>query len=479
MRSTCLYLCAGAIGVALTSSTWAQAHRPAANPQAQPVATAGGAAAAEDLLPAPPATPPANAIKRPYYGSEPMLSDDQLVDGYGGPGCTSCGACGPCGLLGCLGCLFCDPCGGLCLDGMYVRAEDILWSARGMNVPALITTSPSGTSRENAGVIGASGTTILFGGDSLGNQMRNGGRITVGKWLDPCHRLGIEGDYFAIDDEVTRFQQTSSGSPILARPFYDVLLGRESSELIAFPNVITGTGLAEHSTSFQGAGARFLYNLCCGEGCGTSCITNCPVPTGYRFDAILGWRFTRLDDRVDVVEDLVSQTTSAPGAFLLRDHFQTENHFNGVDFGTIMRLAKGCWTLDLLQKLALGSTHSVVNIGGSTVLTQNNVATQFQGGLLAQRTNIGTYTANTLAMVPEIGATLGYRFHPCWKFTVGYSFIYWSRVARAGDQIDRDVNTNLLPVENPVQTTHLRPEFDLKYADFWVQGVNLGLEGKW
>jgi hypothetical protein len=232
-------------------------------------------------------------------------------------------------------------------------------------------------------------------------------------------------------------------------------------------------------TSFEGAGVRAVYNLCCGDGCGTSCFTGCPVQTGYRFDTLLGYRFVRLDDELNVVEDLVSQDTSAPGAFFLRDRFHTENEFHGFDLGTAWHFCSGCWSLDLLSKLALGNTHSIVTIAGSTVLTQNGQPTEVQGGLLAQRTNIGTFEADEFAVIPELGVTLGYHLNPCWRVTLGYTFLYWSRVARAGDQIDRDLNPNLFPPETPIVTNNLRPEFDLTYDDFWAQGLTVGLEGKW
>jgi hypothetical protein len=193
----------------------------------------------------------------------------------------------------------------------------------------------------------------------------------------------------------------------------------------------------------------------------------------------LGYRFLRLDDSVDVVEDLTSLDTSAAGSFLLRDHFQTQNQFHGVDLGTAFRLCKGCWSLDFLSKIALGNTHSTVNIAGSTIITQNGQAQTFQGGLLAQRTNSGTFIADEFAMVPELGLTVGYRINPCWRATFGYTFLYWSRVARAGDQIDHTVNPNLLPPEDTAVTTNLHPQFKLLYTDYWVQGLNAGLEAKW
>ena len=59
------------------------------------------------------------------------------------------------------------------------------------------------------------------------------------------------------------------------------------------------------------------------------------------------------------------------------------------------------------------------------------------------------------------------------RATVGYSLIYWSVVARPGDQIDLNVSKSQLA--RPQQAGSM-PEFILRTTDFWAQGVNLGLD---
>ena len=460
MRSTCILFRALASWLALASLS-------AAQQPGSPPAAAGATRSSPNVR----------------TESQPPAADIYYEEGAGGDVNYMLGeSCGPggCNFCGNFGCTGCGPFGQGCLSGLYVRGEYLLWGTRGMNLPALITRSPEGTPREDAGVLGEEGTEILFGGRTSGSDMRSGGRITFGRWFDPCQRLGIEADYFALADERNGLTVTSDGDPIISRPFYDVTTGQNSAELGAFPNILQGTVSAEHVTRLQGTGVRAMYNLACGDGCGTSCLTHCQVPTGYRFDALLGWRFLRLDDEVHVIEDLVSLDSTQPaGAFIVRDGFQTENHFHGVDFGTSVRFCKGCFTLDLLSKLALGNTRSRIAIAGSTVITESGQSETFQGGLLAQRTNIGEHTFNEFAAVPELGATIGYQVNPCWRLTFGYSFIYWSRVVRAGDVINLDVNPNLLPPEDPAVTTHLRPDLRFCYTDFWAQGMNFGIEGKW
>jgi hypothetical protein len=414
---------------------------------------------------------PLAPAERVYYEgpeSDPILGNLNVTCGAGG--CNHCGRFGGPSA---------GPFGNGCLGGMYVRGEYLLWNMRGMDLPALITTSPNDTDEADAGVLGLGSTEILFGGNSVNSDVQSGGRLTIGWWFDPCRRLGIEGDYFALGDADEGFRASSDGTPIIAQPFYDIVNGEENAVFIAFPDQIRGQVEAEAQTSFHGAGLRAIYNLCCGDGCGTSCITCQPVTTGYRFDAIVGYRYLRLDDRVGIVEDSTSLLSSAPGSFFISDLFESGNDFHGIDFGTSLSWCKGCWSLDLLSKIALGNTRSNVHIDGSTVLTENGTAEAFDGGIFAQRTNIGDYEADEFAVVPELGVTVGYQINPCWRATLGYSFIYWSRVARAGDQIDRDLNPDLFPPEQTTVTTHLRPDFDFHYTDFWAQGMTLGLEGSW
>jgi hypothetical protein len=61
---------------------------------------------------------------------------------------------------------------------------------------------------------------------------------------------------------------------------------------------------------------------------------------------------------------------------------------------------------------------------------------------------------------------------------VGYTFLYLSRVARPGDQIDPALNPNRVPIDNGFGTPGGpdRPTLDFKSTGFWAQGVNIGVE---
>lgn len=363
------------------------------------------------------------------------------------------------------------------LNGWYARAEYLYWWTDGMDTPALVTTSPNGTRRVDAGVLGEPGTSILFGDGGLNDDGIGGGRITLGKWLECYPGHAIEGDYWGLGTQNDGFFASSNGNPILARPFFDINNATESAELVAFPNVVRGSVLVDPTTKLQGAGLRKLWQLCCCLECDpcNPCCCN-----GWNVDFTAGYRFMRLDDSLTIREDLVSLDTANPGSFIVQDEFDTRNSFHGGEVGTVLGGRSGRWSYELLGRLAVGNTHSQVRIDGFTDITPGNGATvRNRGGLLAQRTNIGEYERDALAVVPELGATVGWQLNPCWRVTFGYSFIYWSNVVRAGQQIDRDINTNLLPPEADPFTGNLRPRFVFNDTDFYLQGINVGLDARW
>jgi hypothetical protein len=202
----------------------------------------------------------------------------------------------------------------------------------------------------------------------------------------------------------------------------------------------------------------------------------------WRLDWTLGWRYNRLDDNLQITSDRVtlgSPTAPTTGSTLTQfDQFSTTNYFNGLQLGMISEVRKQRWWFETRATLALGNNRAIVNIDGqSTAVTPvgggatESVTTP--GGLLAQPTNIGQYYNDNFAVVPQIGVNLGFELTCGLWATVGYNFMYWSNVARPGDQIDTDVN---LSQSGGGQLVGLaRPSFTGVMTDYWAQGLNFGL----
>jgi Putative beta barrel porin-7 (BBP7) len=130
-----------------------------------------------------------------------------------------------------------------------------------------------------------------------------------------------------------------------------------------------------------------------------------------------------------------------------------------------------------MGRLSIGGTSEHVDISGTSTTTPPNggTPTTFPGGLLALPTNIGSYSHGGFTVVPEIQFKLGYDITPCLRATIGYDAIYWSRVARPGEQIDTFVNTSQASNQPLVGTPG--PRFAFHETDLWAHGLSFG--GEW
>jgi hypothetical protein len=355
--------------------------------------------------------------------------------------------------------------GGCCPPGnkWFGSAEYLLWWTKGSPLPPLVT---AGSAQDAIpGALGQPGTALLFGGNNVIDGARSGGRFTAGYWFGDEHCLGLEGSFFFLGQDRARFSATSSGSPILARPFFDVgsaapAGGVNNAELVSRPGVLAGTVSSSLTSRFWGAEANLRSNVWCG-----------PALVG---DALVGYRYLRLDETLRVNENL-TVLAGGGGAFAVADQFKVHNDFNAGQVGFDAEFRRNRWFLDLKTKVALGDVHQTVNISGATVITDPATGvTRFPGGLLAQTTNIGNFSRDRFAWSPDVGVNLGYQLTDHCRAYVGYDFLYLSSVVRPGDQVDLTVNSNLLPPAMPGGPN--RPAFSFHGSDYWAQGLNFGLE---
>ena len=68
-------------------------------------------------------------------------------------------------------------------------------------------------------------------------------------------------------------------------------------------------------------------------------------------------------------------------------------------------------------------------------------------------------------MVPELNLNVGYQVTDHLRAYIGYTFLYWSDVVRAGEQVPRAINpVQLLSGPNLAPQA---PLFAFKATDFW------------
>jgi hypothetical protein len=332
-------------------------------------------------------------------------------------------------------------------------------------LPPLLTTSPAGTARDVAGELGRATTSVLLGGDQVFDDSQSGWEVNLGFWLDPVQGRAFTLRVLGLGPEETSLTASSDQFPILARPFLDIDAAEQSALLIGFPNFVDGRFRFKTDTEFYMVDGAADWPLC---------FTCGPV---FRWQ--VGYRYARLNDDLMLQQATIARSTDT-GVPLgttvrMRDDFRTQNDFNGALLGIAGQKRQGCWSLELLARLGVGSTIGEASISGRTVTAVPGAQQAVtSGGLLAQPTNDGVFRDARFAVMPELGAQLHYDM-PCnLRFSFGYTFLYWSQVMRAADHIDLDVNPTVFP---PNQLTGAaRPRFDFEFSHYWAQGMNFGLE---
>jgi hypothetical protein len=373
----------------------------------------------------------------------------------------------------------CDAgCGNNCQPtkrSVWFNTEYLLWTVKSLGIPPLVTVNTKG----NVPVLGVDGTAIAYGGDSVDNNLRSGGRFTLGVGLPFLGNTSFETTYFFLGTRNQTAFFDSNGTPALGRPYtstgtFDTGFGgNQSAEIVAITTPmlsVAGRVTVTTSNELWGMEANFRNPLCC----------NCC----WNLDLLWGFRYVQLTEDLAITEDLRSITMGGvpvgPGgasSIQVFDHFHTRNEFFGGQVGLDGEYRWRRWFVGATAKLGIGTVHQVAVINGETVVNGGVLSGVQSGGLLAQPTNIGRYGRDTFALVPELGLKVGYNFTDRLRGYIGYDVLYMSSVVRPGDIVDTNVNPNFIPPRGsgPIPGPAL-PRFQFRTNDFWAQGVNFGLQ---
>jgi hypothetical protein len=346
----------------------------------------------------------------------------------------------------------------------FGSVEYLMMWGKPRTTPALVTTSTPGTAAGDAGVLGLGSTETLFGGGTLGADSRQGGQLTLGRWMGANGDIGLGVRLFALESNTPQFSATSTGNPILARPFFNTVTSQEDAVITAHADVADGNIHAESRNDFM-SGELFMRRHAW-DG------------RGYEVEFLAGYHVTRMDDTLGVTTS--STFTDPSGAIAVgttidvNDLFEARNTFHGGSLGLSANFHRGDVHFKALGKISLGSMRQQMIIDGSNTVTPpvGGGAVTTAGGLLAQPTNIGQYERNEFVYVPEVMMTVAYDWRENIQLSAGYTFTYWSRVLLAGDQIDRNINTSQLG--GGTLTGSASPAFTFRDTDFWLQGLRLG-----
>lgn len=387
--------------------------------------------------------------------------NNQQVGYYGGGGAGGCGCAAPSCSDSCGSGNWASGNGCECVTNTF-RFEYLAWFTHGRRTPPLVTTG----SAASQGILGDPDTTILYGDDPITDGLRSGARLTFSHLFADGLTYG-DVRFWGLEDGSDTYANSSTGTPILAIPFFNALLSQNDSFLVAFPGVSTDGSVNIRSKNDVIAADAWFRQTWSDDGCN-------------RIDVLAGYMFSRIDDSLSINSQLTTVAGPVPPAGTLlsvNDSFRTQNEFHGAQFGFLATAYRGTWEVELLGKIALGDMRQAVNVSGNTTITQpGGPAVTSSGGLFAQPTNSGEFERHRFAVVPEINLNLIYNINPCWRVIGGYSFVYWSNVALAGNQIDPSLNLSQVP--GPIQGPAF-PRNNFARNDFWAQGMSLGLEYRW
>lgn len=364
-----------------------------------------------------------------------------------------------CDTLGC-DTLGCDSMGVMSRQrtSFSIHTEYLLWSLDAVELPALVTTSPAGTTLEDTGRLDQSGTSILFGGTGVGDELRSGARVTLSWGNNPCGD-GFELSGLGIFEDSESFRD---GRALLARPVFDTGSNGESAMLIAHPDFLTGSVSVQVDSELYAFDALRRQRLC---------TSSCD-----QLDLLVGYRHGRLDESLRI--DQVGAFTAAQGQIIsgttqaLFDDFQAENRFHGAQIGLhYLRRCRSSSTFNAMAKLGFGVNQAKARINGQATNTVPGAGSStFTGGLLAQSTNIGSYDESEFSVIPELGVMFTTRLDRYIDLSIGYNVIIWSNTLRVADMIDRNVSQ--FPPEVPSGT--LDPSFQFETDTFIAHGLSFG-----
>jgi hypothetical protein len=366
--------------------------------------------------------------------------------------------------------------------GMFwTSAEYLIW--RTEHAPLGYPMTTSSLVGVGTGAVGSNGAVIFFDKGSMSYPTYSGMRLTAGVWLDSCERTGLEASGFFLNTNGIHFKSVASATqpslsgpagpqgPIsIYLPYINSVSGAASAQTIGAQAYSQGFINIDSTSNLNGVELNIVRNLFRGPLC--------------RLELLGGYRYLNLKETLNLTANTnASGTTTAltsPQQFLIMDNFQTRSQFNGAQLGGRIYWTIDHFTCTVSGRLALGVTQESGSIaGGTTFFSSANPITAARG-FYAQPSNIGTYSRDQFAAVPQLGITLGYQAGRHCRFYMGYDFLYWTRVVRPGDMVNPLINPAGV-VSNPSFTgaTTGGPAPLFPSRDFFATGVNMGLEVKY
>lgn len=350
------------------------------------------------------------------------------------------------------------------LRNAQIRVEAATFWGDGQTLPPLVTTRRPANDPSTDGLIGRPDTIPLFGGKEMLSDSTQGVRGELGLFFDPCRTKGVLLRFFDVSTQTESYNNSGTAEPVVMRPFFSTANNAQASIAINYPGSTSGSVNASLSSELYGGNLLFRRRL----------ARDC----GGEIEFLTGYQMVHLSEDLSLVSSTTALSNSpAPLGTVsqLSDRFETENRFYGASFGLQGKIREGYWSLQGMVQLGVGNLERLVDIAGSSTITVPGTpptTSSTTNGLLARNTNDGHYEFNTFVVSPEAAVTLGYRISRRLEATLTYTYLGLPKVARAGDQLDPDLASNL---NNPLTGTPT-PRFNLVESNLDLHSLSYGLQ---
>ncbi|MCS7046963.1 MAG: BBP7 family outer membrane beta-barrel protein, partial [Gemmataceae bacterium] len=309
---------------------------------------------------------------------------------------------------------------------------------------------------------------------------RQGGRFTVGHWLDTAQPWAIEGTIMFLANRQGQHYAKSNGVLFLGHPYIDEAFNVPDVLPVAIdpPALDPRAGTSRITTSNE----VFSFEVNLRRELARRSIGH--------LDFLFGYRQFHLDDTFQIRDRIIYDTAPVPlsdATVTTLDAFGTHNRLFGGQVGLEAEFNWRGFFLDLWGKFALGVNAQTINITGFTHVGETpnrpppppvlNGAT-LPGNLYALPSNMGRYTDTQFTVLPEVGVNLGYQVMSNVRIAAGYNFFYINNVVRPGAQIDTTVTREQIPQLQPLAPLPgNRPAPPAFVQDsYWAHGLSVQME---
>jgi hypothetical protein len=388
------------------------------------------------------------------------------------------------------------------ITGGYMAA---FVSDQSVPFPLVTTSSPN-----QGGLLGAPTTIQLFGAQNIRYSLISGFQLDGGFWGDCDRRFGF--DMSLLYTMRQKFERDftsvvpglqSVGIPLLARPFFDTSSGL-SSLIIASPTIGPGIISVTSHSEIWGIDPSGIWNVYRSSP-GTKCWMEFDLQLGYKFYELredlainsaanlnavtvtpifrpgpfgvpvqVGTQIT------PVTVPLGGVTAATPSTVSIGDRFAVSNQFNGGYAGFRSDIRYGMLSFNLGGKIGIGNMHEVLDVTGATsfVNTATGQTGSSFGGLYANPTNIGHFSHDEFAVIPEVNANVALNLTKHFSIYVGYNFLYINRVARPGDQLNPVIDASTVPFSPTFGNFGAVPGASKLFVQnhFYLHGINFGFD---